>query len=165
MPIPLPEKAHAYLDAQFPEHLARTQTFLRQPSISAQNIGVRQCANLLRSWLIDLGAYVEYHGSDTHPLVYAEWYVGAPKTLLVYGMYDVQPVDGQVWTCPPFAAEICDHPIGGASVVARGACNSKGPLMAFFHALEALPTLGAGKLDFCRLKSLAAERIANVRSV
>ena len=142
MPIPLPEKAHAYLDAQFPGHLARTQTFLRQPSISAQNIGVRQCANLLRSWLIDLGAYVEYHGSDTHPLIYAEWYVGAAKTLLVYGMYDVQPVDGQVWTCPPFAAEICEHPIGGQSVVARGACNSKGPLMAFFHALEALRATG-----------------------
>jgi acyl-[acyl-carrier-protein]-phospholipid O-acyltransferase/long-chain-fatty-acid--[acyl-carrier-protein] ligase len=28
------------------------------------------------------------------------------------------------------------------------------------HSLEALPTLGAGKLDFCRLKSLAAERIS-----
>jgi acyl-[acyl-carrier-protein]-phospholipid O-acyltransferase/long-chain-fatty-acid--[acyl-carrier-protein] ligase len=33
------------------------------------------------------------------------------------------------------------------------------------HALEALPTLGAGKLDFCRLKSLAAERIAKVAPV
>jgi acetylornithine deacetylase/succinyl-diaminopimelate desuccinylase-like protein len=134
----LPQKAHTYIDAQFPAHLARTQTFLRQPSISAQNLGVRQCADMLRNWLIELGAYVEYHGSDTHPLIFAEWHVGAPKTLLVYGMYDVQPVDGQVWSSPPFAANVCDHPVGGPSVLARGACNSKGPLMAFFSALEAL---------------------------
>jgi acetylornithine deacetylase/succinyl-diaminopimelate desuccinylase-like protein len=134
----LPAKAHAYIDAQFAAHLARTQTFLRQPSISAQNLGVRLCADLLRSWLIELGAYVEYHGAETHPLLFAEWYVGAPKTLLVYGMYDVQPVDGQIWSSPPFAANMCDHPSGGPSLIARGACNSKGPLMAFLNTLEAL---------------------------
>src|SRR5512137_1769270 len=97
MSLALPEKTHAYIDAHFPAHLARTQTFLRQPSVSAQNIGVRQCADLLRSWLIELGAYIEYPGTTTHPLIYTEWYAGAPKTLLIYGMYDVQPVDSQVW--------------------------------------------------------------------
>lgn len=138
----LPHQTHAYLDAKFPEHLARTQVFLRQPSISAQNVGVRQCADLLRGWLIDQGAYVEYHGRADYPILFAEWQVGAPRTLLVYGMYDVQPVDNQPWTDAPFAASLRPHPLGGQSLFARGACNSKGPLMAFLHALEALRATG-----------------------
>lgn len=134
----LPGQAHDYLDAHWDKHLECTREFLRQPSISAQNVGVRATADLLRSWLEARGAQVEYHGRESHPILFAEWNAGAPKTLLVYGMYDVQPVDGQPWTTPPFAAEIWNHPEGGESLVARGACNSKGPLMAFLHAVEAL---------------------------
>jgi acetylornithine deacetylase/succinyl-diaminopimelate desuccinylase-like protein len=147
MTFALPLQAHAYLDARWPEHLARTQAFLRQPSISAQNVGVRAAADLLRGWLAALGARVEYFGRESHPVIYAEWNVGAPKTLLVYGMYDVQPVDGQAWTTPPFAAEVWNHPEGGESLVARGACNSKGPLMAFLHAVEALRATGGLPLN------------------
>ncbi len=135
----LPNAAMAYLDTHWPEHLARTQAFLRQPSVSAQGWGVRECADLLRGWLIAAGANVELHGRESHPIVFAEWRAAqadAP-TLLIYGMYDVQPVDNQDWTTPPFAAEIWHHPLGGESIVARGACNSKGPLMAMLHVIEA----------------------------
>ncbi len=138
----MPEGAHTYIDQHWAEMLARTQTFLRQPSISAQSLGVVETAQLLRGWLEARGARVTLHGRESHPIVYAEWDVGAPRTLLVYGMYDVQPVDDQVWTTPPFAAQIWQHPRGGESVVARGACNSKGPLTAFLHALEALRAAG-----------------------
>ncbi len=140
----LPLATLNYLDAHWPEHLARTQAFLRQPSVSAQGWGVRECADLLRGWLIDAGASVELHGRDSHPIVYAEWRAAradAP-TLLIYGMYDVQPVDNQDWTTPPFAAEIWRHPLGGESIVARGACNSKGPLMAMLHVIEAFQATG-----------------------
>lgn len=133
----LPTPIFDYLDTHWPAHLARTQAFLRQPSVSAQNWGVRETADLLRGWLEARGARVHFYGRASHPIVYAEWDVGAPRTLLVYGMYDVQPVDGQVWTTPPFAAEIWEHPLGGESIVARGACNSKGPLMAMLHVIEA----------------------------
>jgi acetylornithine deacetylase/succinyl-diaminopimelate desuccinylase-like protein len=138
--LPLP--AHTYIDSHWPVHLERTRAFLRQPSISAQNVGVRDTAEILTAWLKERGAHVEHFGRASHPIVYAEWNVGAPKTLLVYGMYDVQPVDGQTWTTPPFAAEIWNHPDGGESLVARGACNSKGPLMAFLHAVESLQATG-----------------------
>jgi acetylornithine deacetylase/succinyl-diaminopimelate desuccinylase-like protein len=134
----LPLSAHLYTDAHWETHLERTREFLRQPSISAQNNGVRAAADLLALWLRERGATVEYHGRVSHPILFAEWNVGAPKTVLVYGMYDVQPVDDQVWTTPPFAAEIWNHSEGGPSLVARGACNSKGPLMAFLHAVESL---------------------------
>jgi acetylornithine deacetylase/succinyl-diaminopimelate desuccinylase-like protein len=138
----LPTRVFDYLAAHWPEHLARTQTFLRQPSVSAQNWGVRECADLLRGWIEERGGRVRYFGRDTHPILYAEWNVGAPRTLLVYGMYDVQPVDDQSWTTPPFGAEIWDHPQGGQSLVARGACNSKGPLMAMLHVIEAFQQTG-----------------------
>lgn len=138
MPIQLPLKAHHYSDDHFQAHLECTQKLLRQPSISAQNVGVRQCADLLRQFLREQGASVEYYGDEDYPVIFAEWQVGAPKTLLVYGMYDVQPVSDQKWTSPPFAAEIRDHRLGGKSIFARGACNSKGPLMAFLHAIESL---------------------------
>jgi acetylornithine deacetylase/succinyl-diaminopimelate desuccinylase-like protein len=138
MALQQPLPAHSYIDAQWDAHLARTRDFLRQPSISAQAIGLRETADCLRAWLEERGAAVSYFGAETSPIVYAHWDVGAPRTLLVYGMYDVQPVDGQTWTTPPFAAQIWDHPAGGESIVARGACNSKGPLMAFLHAVEAL---------------------------
>ncbi len=140
----LPLATLNYLDAHWPEHLARTQAFLRQPSVSAQGWGVRECADLLRGWLIDAGASVELHGRDSHPIVYAEWRAARANapTLLIYGMYDVQPVDNQDWTTPPFAAEIWRHPLGGESIVARGACNSKGPLMAMLHVIEAFQATG-----------------------
>lgn len=138
----LPEAALHYLSAHWNQHLARTQAFLRQPSVSAQNWGVRQTAELLRGWLEERGGRVRFFGRESHPILYAEWNVGAPRTLLVYGMYDVQPVDGQTWTTPPFAAEIWNHPLGGESIVARGACNSKGPLMAMLHVIEAYQETG-----------------------
>jgi len=138
----LSRQAHAYLTDHWEAHLARTREFLRQPSISAQGVGLRETADRLRTWLVERGADVVYHGAEDRPILFAEWQTGAPKTLLVYGMYDVQPVDDQTWTTPPFAAEVWRHPEGGESIVARGACNSKGPLMAFLHAIEALRAAG-----------------------
>lgn len=138
----LPDAALQYLATHWNQHLARTQAFLRQPSVSAQSWGVRQTAELLRGWLEERGGRVRFFGRESHPILYAEWNVGAPRTLLVYGMYDVQPVDEQAWTTPPFAAEIWNHPLGGESIVARGACNSKGPLMAMLHVIEAYQATG-----------------------
>ena len=145
MPLKLPLPAHTYVDTHWDAHLARTREFLRQPSISAQNVGLRETADCLRAWLMDRGAEVSYHGEETRPIVFAEWNVGAPRTLLIYGMYDVQPVDGQDWTTPPFAAQVWEHPEGGESVVARGACNSKGPLMAGLHAGTEGSDVGRGR--------------------
>jgi acetylornithine deacetylase/succinyl-diaminopimelate desuccinylase-like protein len=141
MPVDLPTQAHTYLDSRWEANLETTRAFLRQRSISAQSVGLRETADGLRAWLEARGGSVSYHGDASRPIVFGEWNVGAPRTLLVYGMYDVQPVDGQVWTTPPFAAEIVDH-VHGARVVARGACNSKGPLMAMMHAIDALRATG-----------------------
>jgi acetylornithine deacetylase/succinyl-diaminopimelate desuccinylase-like protein len=67
-----------------------------------------------------------------YPIIYGECGSG-PKTFVVYGHYDVQPV-GQLtdWSSGPFAATIDD-----GKLYARGAANSKGDLLARLAAVEA----------------------------
>ncbi|MCC7161935.1 MAG: dipeptidase [Anaerolineae bacterium] len=74
------------------------------------------------------------------PLVYADWLHadGAP-TVLVYGHFDVQPVDPlNEWLTPPFEATI-----KGDTIYARGASDMKSQTLAFMKALEALLKTGA----------------------
>jgi len=67
-----------------------------------------------------------------YPIIYGECGSG-PKTFVIYGHYDVQPV-GQLtdWSSGPFAATISD-----GKLYARGAANSKGDLLARLAAVEA----------------------------
>jgi len=73
-----------------------------------------------------------------HPLVYGEWLKAPGKpTLLVYGHYDVQPVDPvDLWHTPPF-----EPTIRGDNLYCRGACDDKGQTMLVFKALESLMTV------------------------
>jgi acetylornithine deacetylase/succinyl-diaminopimelate desuccinylase-like protein len=69
-----------------------------------------------------------------HPVVYGEW-LDAPKkpTVLVYGHYDVQPVDPiSEWTAPPF-----EPVVRGDNIFARGASDMKGNAIAVLKSLEA----------------------------
>ena len=72
-----------------------------------------------------------------HPGVWGYYDAGAAKTLMVYMMYDVQPVDPEDWRSPPFDAAIVDVPEGRA-IMARGASNQKGPQRAFLNAVESI---------------------------
>ena len=112
---------------------------MRQPSISAENFGIGECAELLRGYLAGLGCEpAEIVETDRHPVVYGERWVGAPRTLLIYLMYDTQPISGEEWRVPPLEGRIVDLPPFGRCLVARGAKNSKGPLRAFLNAVEAI---------------------------
>ena len=127
-----------YIDANLDTHLAAIQRWLRQPSISAQNVGIQEMAELVRKDLEDLGfAEAEIVPTDGHPGVWGYYDAGADKTLVVYLMYDVQPVNPEDWESPPFAAELIDHELGKV-LMARGATNQKGPERAFLNALESI---------------------------
>lgn len=127
-----------YIDANNDKHLQAIQRWLRQPSISAQNVGVTDMAEMLRGDLEDMGfAEAEIVPTDGHPGVWGYYDAGADKTLVVYLMYDVQPVDEEDWESPPFEANLIDHELGKV-IMARGATNQKGPQRAFLNALEAI---------------------------
>jgi acetylornithine deacetylase/succinyl-diaminopimelate desuccinylase-like protein len=134
-----------YIDANLPNHVAAIQRWLRQPSISAQNIGVRDMAEMLRDDLSSLGFNdATLVPTDGHPGVWAHYDAGAEKTLVLYLMYDVQPVNPEDWQSPPFAAELIDNDLGKV-LMARGATNQKGPERAFFNTLESIIAVN-GKL-------------------
>lgn len=128
-----------YIDDNLAEHIANLQELVRQPSISQEDLGIRECAELLKNIFIALGctetAVVE---TDGHPVVYGELWSDAPKTLLVYLMYDVQPVAGETWTVPPFEGALVDLPPFGKVLMGQGAKNSKGPLRGFLNVVESI---------------------------
>ena len=147
--IPAYEGDHAaiyeHIDSNIDDHLANLQRWLRQRSISAQDDGIDEMAALLVDDFTEMGFdEVELVETDGHPGVWAYYDAGAPKTLLVYMMYDVQPVNPEDWQSPPFDAELIDHPTGKV-LMARGATNQKGPQRALLNAMESIIAVN-GKL-------------------
>ncbi len=129
---------YAHIDQNLDAHLSQLQRWLRQRSISAQNDGILEMAEMLRSDLESMGfAEAELVETSGHPGVWGYYDAGADKTLVIYLMYDVQPVDPEDWESPPFAAEVIDHPLGRV-IMARAATNQKGPERAFFNALDSI---------------------------
>jgi acetylornithine deacetylase/succinyl-diaminopimelate desuccinylase-like protein len=134
-----------YLDETRDARLESYKAFLRIPSISTlpeHASDVRQAAEWLADTLRAAGLeHVAIEETELHPVVYADWLHadGAP-TALIYGHYDVQPVDPlDLWTSPPFEPTVED-----GRMLARGAADDKGQVHA--HAMAAgaiLATRGA----------------------
>ena len=129
----------AYLNEHEERHLHDLNRLLEIPSISALSEHKEDVARAAR-WLCE---YLESIGMEEaavlptakHPVVCAEWLhrPGAP-TVLIYGHYDVQPVDPiALWTSPPFAPAVRD-----GKLYARGSADDKGQVMVNLQALEAL---------------------------
>ena len=139
------------------EHIGKIQDYLRQRSISAQNIGIRECAEMTASYLREIGASdAKLVPTRGHPVVWGSIDSGASKTIMNYGMYDVQPVNPEEWSSPPFEARLVDLPPFGKSIMARGALNTKGPLRAFLNACESIIAV-RGKLPVNMLFGIEGE--------
>jgi acetylornithine deacetylase/succinyl-diaminopimelate desuccinylase-like protein len=129
---------YAHIDTNRARHLENLRRWLKQPSVSAQSIGIREMAEMLREDLRGIGfREAELVPTSGHPGVWGYYDAGAARTLAVYMMYDVQPVEDEGWRVRPFEAELVDHQHGRA-VMARGATNQKGPERAFLNALESI---------------------------
>jgi acetylornithine deacetylase/succinyl-diaminopimelate desuccinylase-like protein len=129
---------YAHIDTNLDRHIAAIQRWIRQPSVSAQNIGITAMAGMLRDDLRALGFQeAELVPTRGHPGVWGWYDAGAPRTLLVYMMYDVQPVEPSEWRSPPFQAALVDHELGTV-VMGRGATNQKGPQRALLNAIESI---------------------------
>jgi acetylornithine deacetylase/succinyl-diaminopimelate desuccinylase-like protein len=128
-----------YIDAHFDEHVAKIQTFLRQPSVSAQNLGIRETAQMVVDMLKEIGARdAAMVPTKGHPGVWGTIDAGARRTLLNYGMYDVQPVTPEEWSSPPWEARIVKTDRFPKVIMGRGAVNTKGALRGFVNACDAI---------------------------
>lgn len=132
------DAVYAFIDANLDAHTEHLQRWVRQRSISAQDDGINEMAELLRSDLEALGFQeAEVVPTAGHPGVWGYYDAGAEKTLLVYLMYDVQPVEDNWSIDDPFAGELVENE-HGLVLMARGATNQKGPERAFLNALESI---------------------------
>src|ERR1700746_3529435 len=125
------------------EAVKRLQTWIKQPSIAAENRGMNEGCELMMQMLREADfSGVKKMPTDGQPGVFATLDAGAPKTLGLYFMYDVKQADPAEWSSPPFEAKLVDKPFGKV-VMGRGAVNQKGPEATFLAALHAIR--GAGK--------------------
>ncbi len=134
----------AEIDKRHDESLKRLQTWIRQPSIAAENRGMNEGCELTMQMLREAGfAQVAKVPTDGQPGIFATLDAGAPKTVGLYFMYDVKQVDPPEWSSPPWDAALVDKPGLGKVIIGRGAVNQKGPEATFLAALHAIR--GAGR--------------------
>ncbi len=133
MPAAL-DAVFAHIDSHRDSYVGRLTEYLRHPSISAQNIGIQEVADLLVGTLTHLGLDTRAIPTAGHPMVLARWNAAPGKpTVLLYGHYDVQPPEPlELWTTPPFEPAIRD-----GRIYARGVADNKGQHMAQILAIEA----------------------------
>ena len=72
-------KVFAYIDQNIPEHITKLQELIRQPSISPENKGVRDCASLVLRYFKELGCETSLVETSGNPVVYGRYDAGADK--------------------------------------------------------------------------------------
>ena len=120
-------------------HLDDLFSFIRFPSVSTEprHAGdVAKCADWLVRKLTAIGLNAELHPTGGHPIVTARnEHMPGRRTVMIYGHYDVQPVEPLAeWTSPPFEPVVRD-----GILYARGSTDNKGQILA--HILGVGETL------------------------
>jgi acetylornithine deacetylase/succinyl-diaminopimelate desuccinylase-like protein len=127
-------RIQSYIKDNENRFIQELQEVARQPSISAQDVGVKVCARLFEQVLAKRGFQVQYLEAGGQPALFARRQGKEGKALLFYNHYDVQPPEPlDLWDSPPFSAEIRNGKMFG-----RGVSDHKGSLMARIHAIEAI---------------------------
>ncbi len=126
-----------YVDSHMNELISDLQMLIRQPSVSAKNEGIEECAKLVQKILKKSGVKSEILRlkKGVAPIVYGEIKSkqNPGKTLMFYNHYDVQPAEPfDLWVDPPFSGVRKGNKIFG-----RGATDDKGELITRIKAVEA----------------------------
>ena len=127
------EHVKKYIEEHKDRFLEELFVLIRIPSISSisdHKPDMLRAAEQWKKFILEAGAdKAEVMPSDGNPVVYAEKMIDPAKpTVLVYGHYDVMPVDPiEMWKSEPFKPEIRDE-----KIYARGADDDKG--QSFMHA-------------------------------
>ena len=126
-----------YIESHRDEYLEELQTFLRIPSIStdsAHRQDMQRAAEYVKEQLITSGMTAEIVPTEGHPIVYGERVEHEDRpTVLIYGHYDVQPVDPiDLWETSPFEPDIRND-----CLFARGSADDKGQVFIHFKSAQA----------------------------
>ena len=132
-----------YVETHKDRFLEELFELIRIPSISSKTeakADMAKTAAHIKEALLDAGAdHAEVKETTGWPVVYGHKILDASlPTVLVYGHYDVQPVEPlDLWDTPPFEPEVRD-----GKIFARGADDDKGQLFMHVKAFEMMNALG-----------------------
>jgi acetylornithine deacetylase/succinyl-diaminopimelate desuccinylase-like protein len=141
------KKVFKYIDDHVDDHVEDLQKWIRQPSISNSGEGIPESADMVKGFFDQLGCQqskvydvgITEWGAPGNPVVYAKCDYGAPRTLAIYWQYDTMPItEPDAWKVPPFEGRIVPQAPYPKVLIGRGATNSKGPEMAYWHALMSI---------------------------
>lgn len=123
------------VDNDFSNLVSDLQKLIRQPSVSAKNQGIEECARLVSKVMRKSGIRTQILKiSNAPPLVFGEVRSkkNPTKTLLFYNHYDVQPAEPfELWNDEPFSGKVKGNKIFG-----RGSADDKGELITRIKAVE-----------------------------
>ncbi len=139
-----------YIDENKDKFLSELFELLKIPSISSDSTKkeeIVQAAEFLKEKFEQSGVdKAEICETAGNPIVYAEKIIDPSlPTVLVYGHYDVQPVDPiELWDSPPFEPTIRNE-----KIYARGSADDKGQFYAHLKAFDAMVALDS---VYCNVK-------------
>lgn len=123
-----------YIDRHRDEYVATLQWLVRQPSVSAQGVGITETAAMVEALLAERGFDVAQYPTSGNPVVFGQRAGAADRTLTFYNHYDVQPAEPlELWESDPWDPVIREGRIWG-----RGVADNKGNLVARLSALDAI---------------------------
>lgn len=128
-------KYDQFLEDNMDKSIDELTILAAQPSVSAQNWGLGECAQLIKSLLEKRGFQVELLSTNgSTPVVFGRIKGKSDKTLLIYNHYDVQPVEPlDLWETPPFEPQLRDGKLFG-----RGVNDDKGHIVNRLFAIDAI---------------------------
>ena len=142
----LNESINAKIDSGMQHLVADLQRLIRQPSVSAKNEGMTDCARLVAQLMEKAGIQTEVltldrqgdrKKKDIPSVIFGEVRSKTnpnSKTLLFYNHYDVQPVEPvELWKEDPFSGKV-----SGGRIYGRGSADDKGELITRIKAVEFL---------------------------
>jgi acetylornithine deacetylase/succinyl-diaminopimelate desuccinylase-like protein len=125
---------HSYIVEKREENINILKKIAAQPSISAQDIGVKECAKMISELMKKYGINTKIYETKTQPVIFGE-ILSKNKdavTILFYGHYDVQPEGSlEEWKTPPFEPTILNKRLYG-----RGTADNKGQFLAHILAVK-----------------------------
>src|SRR5512141_2693915 len=128
------EKIDSYLEKNLDRSIAELSKLVAQPSVGAQNLGMKECASLVSDMLERRGFDVRVMDTQGAPVVFGERKGKSDRTLLIYNHYDVQPPEPlELWESPPFEPSLRDGKLYG-----RGVSDDKGHIISRLFAIDAL---------------------------
>lgn len=127
---------YRYVDKNMPSLVSDLQRLIRQPSVSAKNQGIEECATLVSRMLKKSGInsqILKIKGAAPVVFGWVKSKSNPHKTVLFYNHYDVQPAEPlELWDYEPFGGVV-----RGNKVFGRGAADDKGELITRIKAVEA----------------------------